>query len=240
MNRRILTGLAALTLLDISAAAAEAQDWTGAYVGVHGGYRWSDAHLGTRAYTLNNPVDLDPAVAPRSETYRLDGDIAGIQGGYNLQLPGGWVVGVEGDASWGSGDDSKTRTIMIDGVAYSLVSRAELSRQGTVRARFGFASGPWLFYGTAGVAFAEFNWRETFSRAGVFSIGVSQSDVRNGWAVGAGAEWAVTRNWIVRGEYLHEDFGSFTVPLAAALPAGTRGNMNLDAHKLRMAISYKF
>ena len=60
------------------------------------------------------------------------------------------------------------------------------------------------------------------------------------WTIGAGAEYAMTRNWIIRAEYLFEDFGTVHVPLAAALPAGTSGNIDLDAHKLRLGISYKF
>ena len=123
MDKRILTGLAALTLLDISASTAVAQDWGGAYIGIHGGYRWSDGQLTTGAYTLNNPSDVDPVIPPRSESYDLGSGIGGLQGGYNFQIPGGWVFGFEGDMSWGNGDDSKSRTILIDGVAYSLASR---------------------------------------------------------------------------------------------------------------------
>ena len=240
MDKRILTGLAALTLLDISASTAAAQDWGGAYIGIHGGYRWSDGQLTTGAYTLNNPSDVDPVIPPRSESYDLGSGIGGLQGGYNFQIPGGWVFGFEGDMSWGNGDDSKSRTILIDGVAYSLASRAELNWQATLRARLGFTSGNWLFYGTAGVAFADFDWTETFSRPGAFSIGASKSETLTGWTIGAGAEYAMTRNWIIRAEYLFEDFGTVHVPLAAALPAGTSGNIDVDAHKLRLGISYKF
>ena len=240
MNKRILAGLAAVTLLDISASTAEAQSWNGFYVGLHGGYRWSDAHLSTGIYTLDNPVDIDPVIGPRSETYRLDSGIFGLHAGFNVQLPPNWLFGIETDVDFGNGDDEKARIITIDGVAYQLVSRAELSWQATIRGRLGVTSGPWLYYTTAGIAFAEFNWDETFSRTGVFSTSVSQSGVRTGYVVGAGFEWFMTQNLIMRAEYLFEDFGSFSVPLAAALPAGTKGDMDLIAHKVRVGVSFKF
>lgn len=244
MSKKLLSGLAALTLLDISASTAQAQvpDWSGAYIGVHGGYRWSDGSLTTGTYTLNNPVDIDPVIPARNETYDLGSGIFGLHGGYNVRLGAPWIVGLEGDFTWGNGEDSRTRTISLDGAAYTLNSRAELSWQGTIRARLGVTSGAWLFYATAGVAFADFEWRETYARttAPTFSFSAAKSDTLTGYTVGAGAELALSRNWIVRGEYLYEDFGSFNVPLAAALPVGTQGSFDVDAHKLRLGISYKF
>lgn len=240
MVNKTLTGLAALTLLDLSAPAASAQQWNGAYIGLHGGYRWSDASFSTPAYVLNNPIDVDPSVGARRESYDLGSPIAGIHIGYNLALGGPWLVGLESDFTVGNGEDHKLRTITIDGIAYELNSRAELNWQGTIRARFGITSGPWLFYGTAGVAFADFDWSESFSRAGSFSISASKSEILTGWAIGAGVEHALTSQWIIRAEYLYEDFGTVTLPLAAALPAGTNGRMDIEAHKARIGISFKF
>ena len=197
-----MAGLAALTLLDIAASTARADEWSGAYIGIHGGYRWSDARLSTGAYTLSNPLDLDPPMAACFETYDLGSDLLGIQGGYNFKLPGNWLIGIEADASAGNGDDSKSRTILVDGLAYELVSRAELNWQATLRARLGFTSGPWLIYGTAGVAWADFDWSESFSRAGSFNVSVAKSELMTGWAIGGGAEYALTSHWILRGEYL--------------------------------------
>lgn len=240
MDRRLLTGLAALTLLDLSASSADAQDWSGPYFGAHLGPRSADARLVTGAYTLNNPIDLDPAIGPRSERYELSRTIFGVHSGYNFQFPGNWVLGVEASASGGSQSDTKTRTIMIDGVAYNLASAAELNWQATLRARAGFALGPVLLYGTGGLAWTEFNWNEVFSSPGAFRIATTKSDVIRGRVFGGGAELALSSNWILRVEYLCEDFGSIVVPMAAALPAGTAGNVDLEVRKVLFAVSYKF
>lgn len=240
MDKKALAGLAALTLLDLSASAASAQEWSGAYFGLHSGYRASDANLRTPAYVLNNPIDVDPPIGARLESYGLGSVIAGLHAGYNFALGGPWLIGIESDFTLGRGEDHRLRTITIDGLAYELNSRAELNWQGTIRGRFGLTTGPWLFYGTAGIAFTDFEWSETFSRAGSFSIGASRSEILTGWVIGAGVEHMLANQWIIRAEYLFEDFGTVTVPLAAALPPGTSGSMDIEVHKIRFGVSFKF
>jgi opacity protein-like surface antigen len=239
-SKSALTGLAALTLLDLAASAASAQNWTGAYIGLHSGARIGEVTLSHGPYILSNPIDLDPAVPAQSRSFSLDGAIVGLHTGYNFILGTNILLGIESDVSTGSARDEKSRTILIDGIAYALNSRAELDWQASLRARLGFTAGPWLFYTTAGIAITAFDWTETFSRPGVFAATVSQSDMRTGFVVGAGTEWTITGNWILRTEYLFEDFGSFKVPLAAALPVGTTGNVDLEVHKVRLGVSYKF
>lgn len=208
-------------------------------MGVHAGYRWSDAHLSTGAYTLDTPFNSDADVGPRSHTYWLDGRIYGLHAGYNVSLPPNWLLGFEIDGTLGSHKDSDFQTITVDGIGYELLSHARLGWQTTARARFGLTAGPWLFYTTAGVALTEFKWDEKYSGPG-FAFFVSERDVRVGVVVGAGVEVFTSANALVRLEYLYEDFGSFSVPLAAALPSGTNGDMDLIVHKLRTGITLKF
>ncbi|MBX9841290.1 MAG: hypothetical protein K2Z80_05725 [Xanthobacteraceae bacterium] len=65
-----------------------AHNWSGIYVGVHGGYGW--------ASTEWDEVDPPPA---NEGTHIARGWLAGGQIGINHQF-GRWVVGVEADASW--------------------------------------------------------------------------------------------------------------------------------------------
>jgi outer membrane immunogenic protein len=80
-KKKLLVGLASLTLLDIATAVARdlplrarapapTYNWSGFYVGAHAGYRWADADFSGPAY------DFDPGVGTitfpgRSERYRL-------------------------------------------------------------------------------------------------------------------------------------------------------------------------
>jgi outer membrane immunogenic protein len=230
----VLTGLAALTLLEISAATAQAQDWSGAYIGVHAGYRWADVDFSAPSFDPGFP---DPIVPARSETYSPDSWIVGGHAGYNFVTSGNLLLGIEADLTYGDGSDSKSASIFSTDGVVTRTSRVEMNWQGTIRGRLGLINGPTLFYATVGVAFADVEWSETATfSSGTFSV--SKSDTLTGWAAGGGVEWALNRSWIARGEYLYEDLGDMSVPLAGT--NDVQGSLDTTAHKLRFGLSYKF
>jgi outer membrane immunogenic protein len=111
-----------------NAPARVVADWSGPYIGLHGGYASGDFKSTIGGLTTN----LDPS-----------GAFGGFQGGYNWQFAPNWVAGLESDSSWGSiKDSSSTGKIKID----------EL---GTVRGRLGYAMNNMLLYGTGGLAWAH-------------------------------------------------------------------------------------
>lgn len=257
-KKKLLVGLASLTLLDIAAAAAAdlpvkaspparvaTYDWSGFYLGAHAGYRWAHADFSGPAYDFDPGDPVGPVSFPaRSEGYRLDGGIVGAQAGYNFMITPTILAGIEGDWSWGSSSDSAAGQILLvpptDGLIFT--SEAKLTWQATIRGRLGVTNGPWLFYGTGGVAFAHVKWTDNSAVVSEGSpISVSSSDIGKtltGFALGAGAEYMLTPNWIARLEYLYENFGNVSVPFGLGPQTGT---LDLkDVNKLRIAISYKF
>jgi outer membrane immunogenic protein len=76
---------------------------------------------------------------------------------------------------------------------------------GTVRGRFGYSSGPALFYVTGGLAYGEVKTsaavagRTIFAGTGTtvnnFSGSFNDSSVRTGWTLGAGIEAKLFGNW---------------------------------------------
>ncbi len=66
----------------------------------------------------------------------------------------------------------------------------------------------------------------------------SESKTRYGWTIGAGAEYALTQNWFLRGEYLYIDLGKFdyTDIHAPAVPVGFTWNTEVQtkAHVARL------
>jgi opacity protein-like surface antigen len=255
-KQKLLVGLASLTLFDISMAVAAdlpvkapmrvaapapaIYDWAGFYVGAHGGYRWADVNFSSPAYTFDL-VDL-PA---RNERYRPNGGIFGVQAGVNVMLSPSFLAGLEGDWSWGWGKDSLATTFSgaaADGFTFRGVSEVKLTWQATFRGRLGVVSGPWLFYGTGGVAFIHAKW----SDSAVLATGLgpativawSTSKTTTGWTAGGGIEYMFTSNWIGRIEYLYENFSKFNVLHGFDPQTGT---LDIDnVHKLRVALSYKF
>jgi opacity protein-like surface antigen len=105
---------------------------------------------------------------------RLDDDLSflgGIHAGYNFQS-GQAVYGLEGDASFGEGDK------------YNYLA--------SVRARLGYASGSYLFYATAGIAFAGIDQDTSlFANAGGNGGAGGNGPNGTGGAGGAGGDAGV-------------------------------------------------
>ena len=166
--------------------------WQGAYVGINGGYGWSDS----------NPTSAE-------------GGFGGAQVGYNWQR-GRLVFGIEGDFQGGDIGGSVTD--------FDATLHSEINWFSTVRGRLGIATGPWLIYGTGGVAFADIDTRVRFDDGDSWKT----SGTETGYAVGGGLEWAFAQNWSAKAEYLfvglgEDDFG-----------------VNNDFHSVRLGLNYKF
>ena len=216
--------LAALLLTSTSAFAADlapqpvepaapvvapVYNWTGFYAGVHAG-----------AVIGQGKVD--------STKFSGAGFLGGVHAGYNAQFDGGWVVGLETDLDYSS--FSKKKNVLVGPVGGPLVAtRAEFKNewQGSTRARFGYAFDNILPYITGGVAYGN----EKVSIAGVGS----KTSTRVGWTAGAGVEYAIDQNWIVRGEARYVDLGSKNLTIA-----GTRHKVRFDSTNLTLGVSYKF
>lgn len=143
--------------------------------------------------------------------YSPDGFLGGLQAGYNWQFAGSpFVAGIETDFDWAGLSDS----------AFSV------KYLGTVRARLGFAFERFLAYGTIGFAYG----------GGEYEIaGLSNSQSSGGWTIGAGAEFALDRNWSARAEYLYVDLGSSTYnSLIGPVSLG------LDSNIIRGGVNYRF
>src|SRR5476649_920545 len=109
-------------------------NWTGFYAGLNAGYGWASINDATTGVNSN-----------------LNGFLGGGQVGYNWQT-GALVLGVEGDFQGSSQKRSTTTT--IGGIAFTVDQT--LPWFGTARGRIGYAAGPWLFYGTGGLAWANY------------------------------------------------------------------------------------
>jgi outer membrane immunogenic protein len=217
--------------------------------------RWADADLSAGAYSFPGfggqfPAIFGFTIPTRSEEFHPDSVIFGLHGGYNYQFSPNWLMGIETDISWGKGDDT-TRFLVSDGFGTSdprartlaRTSTLELGWQASVRGRFGWVAGPFLFYGTGGVAFARADWNETWvNLAGLPptsppSTSVSTSKTLTGWTAGFGVDHLYPTGWLIRAEYLYTDYGDFTVPLGFTTLSGQVG---IATHVVRAGASYKF
>jgi outer membrane immunogenic protein len=187
--------------------------WTGFYVGLNAGYGFGDGNtttIGTSAFqTL-----IAPGFVPGSLKTKPDGFIGGGQIGYNAQF-GAFVAGIEADIQFA--DMKKTANFIgpaVLGTQLNTSTRSELEYFGTLRGRLGFTPfDRFLVYATGGLAYGQV--KTTSGVVGVQAPGLvwagSNSDMKFGWTLGAGIEYALTNNLTVKGEYLYYDLGKSTV-----------------------------
>jgi outer membrane immunogenic protein len=202
---------AAVTLAP--ARADEPQSFKGLYVGLHAGYAWQDTSGVFDG--LTNPTNLG--------AIDLNGAIVGGQLGYNLQFDR-LVMGVEADA---------TAQANSSGAVINSVTNERLSGQrsylASIRSRLGVVIDDFMVYGTAGIAFTEFQLTETTP---TFE-GTLRLKKETGAVYGGGVEWKVAYGVSLRGEYLHYDVGRSSY-LPASFPNTDAGDV-VGYHDIDMA-----
>jgi high affinity Mn2+ porin len=193
-------------------------DWSGFYIGGHTGYG-----RGSSTAVLSDPL----AVSTNSV---FSGVIGGVQGGYNVQMPSGLLLGVEADLTFPNYMISNKIVSTLTG-AHSEVVEA-LDYAGTVRGRIGYTSGHWLVYATGGFAFAGERFVNTPDVGGTDQKHIN---VRPGWAAGAGVEYAFAPHWSVKLEYLYSQFDRANI----RFPSGAEHNSTLDFQQIRIGLNRK-
>lgn len=107
----LFTALFAVLGMGISGANAQSTqptvNWTGFYIGGHGGYQWStiDLEFQKELPGLGNRVSLD-----------TDGGMGGVHGGVQQQF-GNLVLGVELSGDWGNSGGSANAAWEFDGLS---------------------------------------------------------------------------------------------------------------------------
>jgi len=226
-----------------SEAAAPQWDWSGFYIGLHGGYGWGhDPHSAT---------PFDPLNTPNIESR---GAVAGGQAGYNWQS-GVLLGGLEVDMTWTniSGGFAAIETDPTVPFTSAQSVQDRINYMGTARARFGVL--PFqgtLLYGTVGPAWAQTTQTTSsvLSILGLFnSTTGSVPTTRFGWSAGAGVEEMLAPiglpHWLVRVEYLHYDFGgktsnSGTIGSPPVTVTNTTASGPITADVVRGGVGYKF
>src|SRR5271154_4797124 len=188
-------------------------NWTGFYIGVNGGWGFTNTHNDSFGNNIN-------------------GGLVGGTVGYNYQM-GQFVIGYEGDVDWsdirgsnftfglpgGFGNDKLTSEFMV-----------------TERARLGYAWDRTLFFVTGGYAGIDMHGSFNAFSPSTGPFFGSQNEWHNGGIVGAGIEYAFTNNITFKGEYLFAPLQSKTY--FAGTPDET--NTRLDISIFRAGINYKF
>jgi outer membrane immunogenic protein len=151
--------------------------WTGAYIGINGGYGFG----GNSDYTGG---------AFPGGGFNTSGALIGGTLGYNWQS-GPIVWGVEGDIDWSD--------IKGSGSCAGVGCYTRNYWLGTARGRIGYNAGRWMPYLTGGLAFGDVHTR-------VAGAGVNDT-TKVGWTLGGGVEAELWGPVTAKVEYLYVDLG---------------------------------
>jgi outer membrane immunogenic protein len=198
------------------APVAAVSQWTGFYIGIHGGGGWGRSGLEDPDFNITyQPITMDSR-----------GALAGAQVGANWQF-GSFVIGGELDASWASIKGSVPLDNIFNGLSVQYQALA------TATGRVGYATGNFLGYAKGGVAWANVDYK-TFTGT-PFTLDVDHQ--RTGLTAGAGVEMALLSNLSARLEYDYIYFGANSISL------GTRrnpSNVDHELHLLKLGVNWRF
>jgi outer membrane immunogenic protein len=207
-------------------------NWSGFYAGATVGYGWTDGRfIGAEdGFLVTSHQDVSGAAF---------GAFVGAQ----RQLANDVVVGVETDILYrtGKGSDNLDFNILpawFDGD--QLVT--DVKWTGSLRARLGYAAGSWLPYVTGGVAWAKYSvdYRDADRKSFFPPIPIEvfhHNENTIGWTLGAGSEYALSEDILLRAEYRYSDFGDGSVSLATF---NIDSAFELESHDVMLGIGYRF
>jgi outer membrane immunogenic protein len=219
------------------AVIAPAYDWSGFYIGGHGGYAWGRSRTDALA-----PDALDCGgigTCPERLSHNTDGAFGGLHAGYNWQF-NTFLLGVEIEGGYLGAKGSASSAAVPDHFF-----SARYGAYGALTGRLGFAMDRTLFFVKGGgvVASIKNEALDDFPAPDP-EHSISQTNTRWGWTVGGGIEYAFLPNWTARAEYAYMSFER-----KSAFDIGDGGGTSTppseyrfrsDLHTVRLGISYKF
>jgi len=222
--------------------------WTGFYVGAHAGAGWGSDGSQSATDPAAGPVlgGFDPVTFDHSAKI---GAIGGFQLGYNWQVAPTWLLGVEGDFSFASLDNSNSKAPLTAAVGFvvpgsSLSMSTHVKWLTSIRGRAGYIWDNNLLYVTGGAAWKNTDFSSQLVALAPFVSQTSFNKTQSGWVLGGGIDHMFTPNWILGVEYLFYSFGTesagaiFKPVLPGAQPIAYTWKDNVQI--LRATLSYKF
>jgi opacity protein-like surface antigen len=199
---------------------ANPYNWTGLYLGASGGFGFANVD---HYYDRQNGQNDHGQVWLDASGYTFSGHL-----GYNYHLPSNLVVGVEGEI--GNMSINEDRIVIKDDDHL----RFNSGLFGTLRGKLGYAMGPFMPYITGGFGFIDIE--NAGGNPDNDQRYVVISETRTGVAVGAGAEYMLSKNLVARLEYMHINTGEFEVRNLE----NEKMTFDNDVDIVRAGLSFKF
>lgn len=238
--------------------------WTGFYIGGHLGWHRTDdgSYLvaPNDAATIafwNTACVTGGSCNPNHGGAKGDGAIGGLQAGYNWQMSN-WLIGVEADISGSTSGathfNQELNTALVGpSNSWRSIATTNVEWVSTVRGRLGVLLSPtFLAYITGGLAVAgvERDWSQAYTNGNGSFNGTTygrSKTTETGFALGAGAEWALGHKVTLGAEYLYVGLGSQRFGatfVTGGVSSITNSNFtvrggDIDNHIARLKVNFK-
>jgi outer membrane immunogenic protein len=204
-----------------SAAVPTFYTWTGCYIGANGGGIWAHRNW-------SSPVFGEFG----SQT--AAGGLGGLQGGCNYQA-GAFVIGAQATWDWASATGNTSNLIFP-----SVTDQSQILSLGSVVARSGFAWDRVLIYANGGAAWLQ----SSLTLIANGAAGTNVNQIRSGWTVGIGGEYAFL-DWLTGFfEYDYYTFNDsealFCAPCGVLRFNPVAVELKTNAHLLRAGLNFRF
>ncbi|MCC8944021.1 MULTISPECIES: outer membrane protein [Bradyrhizobium] len=209
-------------------AAPMMYNWSGFYLGINGGYGWSNQCIDITAINGIGGVFAEGCNSK-------GGGIIGGQLGYRWQA-GQLVYGLEAQGDW-----ANIRNTRISAQDPTRTYKSTLAGLGLFTAQLGYAANEALFYvkGGGAVGSQDFAIIDNVSGTGL----AFANRTRWGGVVGVGFEYGFSPNWTAGIEYDYlwrvNESNTFLTPSLGRITSIT-ANTKTDASLLALRLNYKF
>lgn len=206
--------------------------WEGLYAGAQLGYESSYLR-----YT-GKKGDKDDINTGLDNTFGKPAGVSGgLYAGYNIDLGSNIVAGLDGDINLNAvkkettveGDENKTNI-------------AKSRFDGAVRARLGYSLGRILPYVAGGLSFADCQSAEGLTDGELAKGKKPAYKVASGWNLGAGVDYAVSDNLVLRADYRYQDLKNPAESFLKDNKVVTKDSkdISLRSNNFRVGVAYKF
>ncbi len=161
----------------------------------------------------------------------IDGFMYGVAVGYDYDL-GGVVIGAEAELT-----DSTAKTEFTNGDFEGFgIGNVRAGRDLYVGARAGVKAAPdMLIYAKGGYTNAKF---DILSNDGTTEF--NQDIDTDGFRIGAGAEYAMSKNSFIKLEYRYSNYSKAEIDFNGDLPDSDRFDVDLDRHQVVASYGFRF
>ena len=208
-----------------------AYNWSGFYLGVHGGYVWANSD--SKSYNTVTGALVD------TESFSTDHPYGGIQIGNDFMLTQYLLLGIDLKCSYHGSTNDRTVSNTAGTNIRDSQSKTDWSESAVVR--LGYVYRNWLFYGLGGIIFDQGSAQRTqlVGTTGKATPGTSENDSVNrvGWTAGCGVEYGFSPGWSAFLEYRYNSFSTYT----NTYPIAQRStDVDIKANAVIIGVNYKF